>query len=102
MTGVPSIVAGLFVYTFLLLGTGARPFGAAGSIALAILMVPVMVRSSEEMLRLVPRDLREASYALGVPAVADDPEGRAAHGDVGSDHRRRCCPSPGSPGRPRR
>jgi phosphate transport system permease protein len=67
MSGVPSIVAGLFVYTFLLLGTGARPFGAAGSIALAILMVPVMVRASEEMLRLVPRDLREASYALGVP-----------------------------------
>ncbi len=59
MTGVPSIVAGLFVYTFLLLG-------AAGSIALAILMLPVMVRSSEEMLKLVPRDLREASYALGV------------------------------------
>jgi phosphate transport system permease protein len=67
MSGVPSVVAGLFVYTFLLLGTGARPFGAAGSIALAILMVPIMVRSSEEMLRLVPRELREASYALGVP-----------------------------------
>lgn len=67
MSGVPSIVAGLFVYTFLLLGTGARPFGVAGSLALAILMLPIMVRSSEEMLRLVPRDLREASYALGVP-----------------------------------
>jgi phosphate transport system permease protein len=67
MTGVPSIVAGLFVYTFLLLGFGARPFGFAGSIALAILMLPVVVRSSEEMLRLVPRDLRDASYALGVP-----------------------------------
>lgn len=67
MSGVPSIVAGLFVYTFLLLGTGARPFGVAGSIALSILMVPIMVRSSEEMLRLVPRHLREASYALGVP-----------------------------------
>ncbi|MDQ2847400.1 MAG: phosphate ABC transporter permease PstA [Actinomycetota bacterium] len=71
MTGVPSIVAGLFVYTFLLLGTGGqsinRPFGFAGSIALAILMIPVAVRSSEEMLKLVPRDLRDASYALGVP-----------------------------------
>ena len=66
MTGVPSIVAGLFVYTFLLLGSDVRPFGAAGSIALAILMLPVVVRSSEEMLKLVPRDLREASYALGV------------------------------------
>lgn len=67
MTGVPSIVAGLFVYTFLLLGFDARPFGFAGSIALTILMLPVVVRSSEEMLRLVPRDLRDASYALGVP-----------------------------------
>lgn len=67
MTGVPSIVAGLFVYTFLLLGTGARPFGFAGSLALAILMIPVAVRSSEEMLRLVPRELRDASLALGVP-----------------------------------
>jgi phosphate transport system permease protein len=67
MTGVPSIVAGLFVYTFLLLGFGLRPFGAAGAMALAILMVPVSVRASEEMLKLVPRDLREASYALGVP-----------------------------------
>ncbi|SDO44513.1 phosphate transport system permease protein [Nakamurella panacisegetis] len=66
MTGVPSIVAGLFVYTFLLLGTDHRPFGAAGSIALAILMLPVVVRSSEEMLKLVPRELREASFALGV------------------------------------
>jgi phosphate transport system permease protein len=67
MTGVPSIVAGLFVYTFLLLGFGLRPFGAAGAIALAILMLPVAVRSSEEMLKLVPRELRESSYALGVP-----------------------------------
>lgn len=67
MTGVPSIVAGLFVYTFLLLGLGMRPFGFAGSLALTILMLPVVVRSSEEMLRLVPRELRDASYALGVP-----------------------------------
>ncbi len=67
MTGVPSIVAGLFVYTFLLLGFGLRPFGVAGAIALAILMIPVSVRASEEMLKLVPRDLRDASYALGVP-----------------------------------
>jgi phosphate transport system permease protein len=67
MTGIPSIVAGLFVYTFLLLGTDARPFGAAGSLALAILMLPVVVRSSEEMLKLVPRELRESAYALGIP-----------------------------------
>ncbi len=67
MTGVPSIVAGLFVFTLLILGFGMRPFGAAGSVALAILMLPVAVRSSEEMLKLVPRELRESSYALGVP-----------------------------------
>jgi phosphate transport system permease protein len=66
MTGVPSIVAGLFVYSFLLLGTGMRPFGAAGSLALALLMLPVVIRGAEEMLRLVPNHLREASFALGV------------------------------------
>lgn len=67
MNGVPSIVAGLFVFTVLLLGFGMRPFGAAGSIALVILMLPIVIRSAEEMIRLVPADLREASYALGVP-----------------------------------
>ena len=86
MTGVPSIVAGLFVYTFLLLGFGLRPFGIAGALALAILMIPVAVRSSEEMLKLVPRDLREASYALGCAEVANHHQDRAAHGDVRADH----------------
>lgn len=67
MNGVPSIVAGLFVFSVLLLGFGLRPFGAAGSIALTILMLPIVIRSAEEMIRLVPSELREASYALGVP-----------------------------------
>jgi phosphate transport system permease protein len=67
MNGVPSIVAGLFVFSVLLLGFGMRPFGAAGSLALTILMLPIVIRSAEEMIRLVPADLREASYALGVP-----------------------------------
>jgi phosphate transport system permease protein len=68
MTGIPSIVAGLFAYTVfsLILGPGARS-GLAGALALSLLMIPVVVRSSEEMLRLVPDELREASYALGVP-----------------------------------
>ncbi|MET0811901.1 MAG: phosphate ABC transporter permease PstA [Microbacterium sp.] len=68
MTGIPSIVAGLFAYALfaLFLGPGIR-MGIMGSIALAVLMIPVVVRSSEEMLRLVPNELREASYALGVP-----------------------------------
>jgi phosphate transport system permease protein len=67
MNGVPSIVAGLFVFSVLLLGFGMRPFGAAGSIALTILMLPIVIRSAEEMIRLVPAELREASHALGVP-----------------------------------
>jgi phosphate transport system permease protein len=67
MTGVPSIVAGLFILAFWLLGLGFDFMGFAGSLALAILMLPVVVRSAEEMLKLVPNDLREASYALGVP-----------------------------------
>jgi phosphate transport system permease protein len=68
MTGIPSIVAGLFAYALfaLFLGPGVR-MGIMGSIALAVLMIPVVVRSSEEMLRLVPNELREAAYALGVP-----------------------------------
>jgi phosphate transport system permease protein len=66
MTGVPSIVAGLFVYTGFVLTLGFERSGFAGSLALAILMIPVMVRSTEEMLKLVPNELRESSYALGV------------------------------------
>ncbi|GAA1994959.1 phosphate ABC transporter permease PstA [Microbacterium pumilum] len=68
MTGIPSIVAGLFAYALfaLFLGPGIR-MGFMGSIALAVLMIPVVVRSTEEMLRLVPNELREAAYALGVP-----------------------------------
>ncbi len=68
MTGIPSIVAGLFAYSLfeLLFGPGTRS-GIAGAVALTVLMTPVVVRSAEEMLRLVPDELREASYALGVP-----------------------------------
>jgi phosphate transport system permease protein len=67
MTGVPSVVVGLFVYTAFVLTLGMQRSGFAASIALTILMIPVIVRSTEEMLRIVPRDLREASYALGIP-----------------------------------
>ena len=68
MTGVPSIVAGLFAYAVFtaVLGPGER-VGIAGALALTVLMIPVVVRSSEEMLRLVPNELREAALALGVP-----------------------------------
>ncbi|MGI5456003.1 phosphate ABC transporter permease PstA [Streptomyces sp. CA-249302] len=66
MTGIPSIVAGLFILSLMLI-FDMEPFGFAGSMALAILMMPVVVRSTEEMLKLVPNELREASLALGVP-----------------------------------
>jgi len=68
MTGIPSIVAGLFAYALfaIFFGPGIR-LGIMGSVALSVLMIPVVVRSSEEMLRLVPNELREAAYALGVP-----------------------------------
>jgi len=69
MTGIPSIVAGLFAFAFfsLILGDPGIRFGFGGSVALSLLMIPVVVRSSEEMLKLVPNELREAAYALGVP-----------------------------------
>ena len=68
MTGIPSIVAGLFAYALfvLFLGPGVH-IGIGGGVALSLLMIPIVVRSAEEMLKLVPADLREAAYALGVP-----------------------------------
>ncbi len=67
LTGVPSIVAALFIYALWVTTFGFGRVAFAVSLALVLLMIPVVVRSTEEMLRLVPRDLREASYALGVP-----------------------------------
>jgi len=67
MTGIPSIVAALFIYA---LFASTFNLGRAGwlvALALVILMIPVIVRTTEEMLKLVPNELREASYALGVP-----------------------------------
>ena len=68
MTGIPSIVAGLFAFALfaIFVGPGVR-MGLAGAVALSVLMIPVVVRSTEEVLKLVPNELREASYALGVP-----------------------------------
>ena len=69
MTGIPSIVAGLFAFALfsLLFDDPGIRFGFGGAIALSLLMIPVVVRSSEEMLKIVPNELREAAYALGVP-----------------------------------
>jgi phosphate transport system permease protein len=68
MTGVPSIVAGLFAYALFVIffGPGVR-MGLGGAIALSVLMIPVVIRATEEMLKIVPNELREAAYALGVP-----------------------------------
>jgi phosphate transport system permease protein len=68
MTGIPSIVAGLFAYALfeLFLGPGIQ-MGIMGSIALSVLMIPIVIRSAEEVLKIVPNHLREAAYALGTP-----------------------------------
>jgi phosphate transport system permease protein len=69
MTGIPSIVAGLFAFALfeLLSNNPGYRAGIGGSVALSLPMIPIVVRASEEMLKLVPNELREASYALGVP-----------------------------------
>lgn len=67
LTGIPSIVAALFIYAVWITTFGLQRVGLAVCLSLVLLMVPVVVRSSESMLRLVPNELREASYALGVP-----------------------------------
>ena len=67
LTGVPSIVAALFIYAVWVTTFGFQRVGFAVCLALVLLMLPVVVRSTEEMLKLVPNELREASYALGVP-----------------------------------
>lgn len=67
LTGVPSIVAALFIYALWVATLGFERSGFAVSLSLVLLMIPVIVRATEEMLRIVPMDLREASYALGVP-----------------------------------
>jgi phosphate transport system permease protein len=64
MTGVPSIVMGLFIYTLVVLNT-KEPNGFAGALALACLMLPIVIRTTDQMLALVPSELREGSYALG-------------------------------------
>lgn len=65
LSGLPSIVVGLFVYTLMVAGKGYSAI--SGAVALAIMMLPVIIRTTEEMLKLVPRSLREASLGLGAP-----------------------------------
>jgi phosphate transport system permease protein len=67
LTGVPSIVFGLFIYIVLVVGTGSSFAGYKGSLALSLLMLPVVIRSAEVILLLVPAGLRESALALGAP-----------------------------------
>jgi phosphate transport system permease protein len=67
LAGVPSIVAALFIFSLWIATLGFEQSAFAVSLALVLLMLPVVVRSTEEMLKLVPNELREASYALGIP-----------------------------------
>jgi phosphate transport system permease protein len=67
LTGIPSIVAALFIYAVFVTTFHGQRAGWLVSLALVMLMIPVIVRTTEEMLKLVPNELREASYALGVP-----------------------------------
>jgi phosphate transport system permease protein len=65
MAGVPSVVAGLFIYAAIILNTPIRPSAFLGGLALTILMVPTVTRTAQEILNLVPQDLREAGLAMG-------------------------------------
>ncbi len=67
LSGIPSIVAALFIYALVITILGVGRSAVAVSLALVLLMLPTVLRSTEEMLKLVPDSLREASYALGVP-----------------------------------
>jgi phosphate transport system permease protein len=67
LAGLPSIVAALFIFSLWIATMGFEQSAFAVSLALVLLMLPIVVRSTEEMLKLVPNDLREASYALGIP-----------------------------------
>jgi phosphate transport system permease protein len=67
LTGVPSIVFGLFIYIVLIVGTGSTYAGYKGAVALALLMLPIVTRSAEVILLLVPGALRESALALGAP-----------------------------------
>ena len=99
LTGVPSIVAALFVYAVWVTTFGFQRVGFAVCLALVLLMLPVVVRSTEEMLKLVPNELREASYALGVPKWVTIVRIVLPDRVLRHRHRQSCSGWPGSSGR---
>lgn len=66
LIGIPSIIVGIFIYTLVVLPMG-RQSGLAGGLALAVIMIPIVARTTEEMIRLVPTSMREGALALGAP-----------------------------------
>lgn len=66
MIGVPSIIVGIFIYTLVVLPMG-RQSGFAGAVSLAMIMIPIVARTTEEMIKLIPKPMREAALALGAP-----------------------------------
>jgi phosphate transport system permease protein len=66
LIGIPSIIVGIFIYTAVVLPMG-RPSGFAGALALAVIIIPIVARTTEEMIRLVPNSMREGALALGAP-----------------------------------
>ena len=66
LIGIPSIIVGIFIYTAVVLPMG-RPSGLAGALALAVIVIPIVARTTEEMIRLVPNSMREGALALGAP-----------------------------------
>src|SRR3546814_1905288 len=67
LLSAPSIVLGLFVYTLLVMQAGGNFSAVAGAVSLAFIVLPVVLRTTDEMLRLVPAQMREAALSLGVP-----------------------------------
>ena len=95
LTGIPSIVAALFIYAVFVTTFHGQRAGWLVSLALVMLMIPVIVRTTEEMLKLVPNELREASYALGRAEMEDDRADRGADRDDRDHHRHRARHRPG-------
>ena len=103
LSGIPSIVAALFIYAAWVTTFGLQRVRVRrASLALAMLMIPVVVRSTEEMLKLVPNELREASYALGVPKWQHHRPGRPADVALRASSPASCSASPASWARPPR
>ena len=103
MTGIPSIVAGLFAYALfaIFLGPGIR-LGIMGSVALSVLMIPIVIRSAEEILKIVPNHLREAAYALGTPKWKTITRRSCCRPPSPASSPASCSRSPGSSARRRR